>query len=195
MKDNELKELIGKGHILVRVIFEMVGNPKEHVETMLKQYIDNVKQDPDYIFIREYVAPAQETDKVWSTFEEAEIVVTSFDKLNLLCFNLSPANIEVLSPEEFKFTHKQMSDWYNDLISKIHEVSAVVKDTGQENELLKLNLNRSIRNCVMLALSESRNADDLSLKVGIDKEHLEPFLDAMIKEKSIVLNEGKYSKK
>jgi len=195
MKENELKELIGKGHILVRAIFEMAGNPKEHVENTLKQYIDNVKQDPDYIFIREYTAPTQETEGIWSTFVEAEIVISNFDKLNFLCFNLSPANIEILQPESFSLTHKVMTDWYNDLLSKLHEVSAVVKSNGQENDLLKLNLNRSIRNCVMLALTESRNVDDVSLKVGIDKEHLQPFLDAMIKEKSIVLNDGKYSKK
>ncbi|MGV8172451.1 MAG: hypothetical protein ACP5OA_07205 [Candidatus Woesearchaeota archaeon] len=195
MNDKELKEFIGKGHILCRTIFEMAGNPKEHVEDTLKKYISTLKEDPDYIFMKEYMAPTEENDGVWSTFYESEILVSNLEKLNVLCFNLGPASVEILQPESMTLSDKRITDVYNDMISKIHEIGIAMKSLGNENDLLKVNLNRAIRNCVVLSLNEPRNANEISEKVGIDIEHLHPFLDLMVKEKSLVKDGEKYHKK
>ena len=192
MKDKEIKDLIEKGHILCRVIFEMAGNPKEHVENTLKEYVKKIKEDPDYIFMNEEYEPAEENDGVWSTLLEADVLVTNFEKLNVLCFNLSPASIEIIEPENFALTQKNVTYWYNDLLSKIHEISATMKNLSGENELLKLNLNRAIKNCVVLSLTEPRTSEEISQKVGIDKTNLQPFIDALTKEKTIILDGNKY---
>ena len=196
MNDKELKELITKGHIQCRVIFEMAGNPREHVEKTLKEYIEKIKEDPNFIFVTEYYAPAEENeDKIWSTFCESEIVASSLDKLNLLCFNLGPASVEILQPESLTLSDKKLGELYNDFISKLHEVGIIMKNATSESDLLKVNLNRAIRNCVVLALVEPKTAHEIAEKVGIDTEHLQPFLDAMIKEKSLVKDGEKYHKK
>jgi hypothetical protein len=194
MNDKELKEHIGKGAILCRVIFEMVGNPKEHVEKTLKDYIRTAKEDPDYIFTKEYMAPCEENEGVWSTFYESEILVTNFEKLNVLCFNLNPASVEILQPENFSITDKKLTEWYNDILSKLHEIGVVVKSLSGESDLLKVNLNRAIRNCVVLAISEPKTIEEVSERIGIDAEHLQPFVDAMIKEKSLIKDGEKYHK-
>jgi hypothetical protein len=195
MKDKELNEFIAKGHILCRVIFEMAGNPREHVEKTLTDYINKVKEDPDYIFIKEYQAPAEETEGVWSTFLEAEILVSDLDKLNLLCFNLGPASIEILRPEEMMLTDKKITNLYNDVISHIHETGVLLKSISNDNDMLKVNLNRSIRNGIILSAYEPRTLNEISEKTGIDTEHLQSFLEAMIKEKSLVKDGDKYHKK
>jgi len=194
MNDKELKDFISKGHIFCRVIFEMAGNPKDHVEKTLMSYIHTIKEDPDYIFTKEYMAPAEETEGVWSTFYEAEILISSFDKLNILCFNLGPASIEILQPESFTINDKKMGDWYNDLMSRLHEVGISLKNLNGENDLLKVNLNRAIRNCVVLAITEPKTLEEVSEKVGIDTEHIQPFIDAMIREKTLVKDGEKYCK-
>lgn len=195
MKDKEIKEFIAKGHILCKVIFEMAGNPKEHVESTLKKYISAIKEDPNYIFMNEYLAPAEENEGIWSTFFESDVLVSNFEKLNILCFNLTPASIEIIEPENFTFTQKEMTYWYNDLLSKLHEVSITLKNFTSENEMLKVNLNRAIRNSIVLSLTEPKTAEEISSKVGIDKEHIQPFIDALVKEKSIILEGNKYMKK
>jgi len=195
MNDKELKGFIDKGHILCRIIFEMAGNPKEHVENTLKGYIKAVKEDPDYIFMEEYYAPAEENEGVWSTFFESKVLVTNFEKLNVLCFNLGPASVEILQPEEMTLSDKRLTEVYNDFISKIHEIGITMKNLAGENDLLKVNLNRSIRNCVFLALNEAKTLPDISEKTGIDAEHLQPFIDAMLKEKSLVKDGENYYKK
>ena len=195
MNDKELKELISKGHILCRIIFEMAGNPKEHVESTLKSYIESVKEDPDYIFTKEYQAPAEENDGVWSTFYESEVIISNLEKLNVLCFNLGPASVEILQPESITFTDKKLTEVYNDFISKLHELGMSLKSINGENELLKVNLNRAIRNCIVLSLNEPKTLNEISEKVGIDTEHVQTFLEAMIKDKSLVKDGEKYHKK
>jgi predicted solute-binding protein len=66
------------------------------------------------------------------------------------------------------------------------------KALNSEGEMLKVNLNRAIRNCVILALAEPKSAEEMAIKVGIDKEHLQPFLEAMVREKSIILDNNRY---
>ncbi|GIU69406.1 MAG: hypothetical protein KatS3mg002_0642 [Candidatus Woesearchaeota archaeon] len=194
MKEKEIKEHIEKGYILCRVIFEMVGNPKEHVETTLKKYISAIKEDPSYIFMNEYFAPAEEKDGLWSTFFESEVLVLNFEKLNILCFNLTPASIEIIEPEDFKLKNKDLTYWYNDLLSKLHEISISLKNQNSENTLLKVNLGRAIRNSIILALNEPRTIEEISAKVGIDKEQLQPFIESLKKEKVLVFEENKYIK-
>lgn len=195
MNDKELKNLISKGHILCRIIIEMAGNPKEHVENTLKDYIKKVKEDPDYIFTKEYYAPAEENEGVWSTFYESEVIVSNLEKLNVLCFNLGPASVEILQPENMNFTDKKLTEVYNDFISKLHETGMSLKSVNSENELLKVNLNRAIRNCIVLSLNEPKTLHEVSEKVGIDTEHVQSFLEAMIKDKSLVKDGETYYKK
>jgi predicted transcriptional regulator len=45
---------------------------------------------------------------------------------------------------------------------------------------------------VILALAEPKSAEEMAIKVGIDKEHLQPFLEAMVREKSIILDNNRY---
>jgi hypothetical protein len=195
MNDKELKELIAKGHILCRVIFEMAGNPKEHVEQTLAKYIKEIKEDPEYIFMNEYQAPAEENEGVWSTFYESEVLVSNLEKLNVLCFNLSPASVEIIEPENMTLSDKRVTMVYNDFISKLHEIGINLKSLNAENELLKVNLNRAIKNCIILALTEPKTAAEISEKIGIDLEHIQSFLDVMIKDKSLVKDGEKYHKK
>jgi hypothetical protein len=195
MNDKEAKELRDKERIVCRVIFEMAGNPKDHVESTLKNYIKIIKEDPEYIFTKEYLSPAEENEGVWSLFYESEVIMTNLEKLNLLCFNLGPASVEIIHPENITLSDKKLSELYTDFAAKLHEVGIALKSITGENDLLKVNLNRAIRNCVVLALSEPRTANEIAEKVGIDAERLHPFLEALIKEKSLVKDGEKYHKK
>jgi len=195
MKDKESKELRDKERIVCRIIFEMAGNPKDHVEKTLKDYIKKIKEDPDYVFTKEYLSPAEENEGIWSLFYESEVIITNLEKLNLLCFNLGPASVEIIQPESMTLSDKRLTEVYNDFASKLHEVGMVVKSITSENDMLKVNLNRAVRNCVVLALNEPKTANEIAEKVGIDTEHIQPFLEALIKEKSLVKDGEKYYKK
>ena len=40
-------------HIRCRIIIEVLGKPKEHVENALKEYIEHIKQDSELVILNE----------------------------------------------------------------------------------------------------------------------------------------------
>jgi DNA-directed RNA polymerase sigma subunit (sigma70/sigma32) len=93
------------------------------------------------------------------------------------------------------FSDKKLTELYNDFISKLHELGMTLKSMNGENELLKVNLNRAIRNCIVLSLNEPKTLHEISEKIGIDTDHIQQFLEAMVKDKSLVKDGEKYHKK
>ena len=51
-----------KTHLRCKVIIEILGKPKEHVEKALKIYVDRIKQDTDLIVLKEEFADAKEKE-------------------------------------------------------------------------------------------------------------------------------------
>ena len=47
----EEKLIAGETHIRCRIIIEILGKPKEHVEKTLKMYVDKIKGDSNLIIL------------------------------------------------------------------------------------------------------------------------------------------------
>lgn len=182
--------------VKAKVLFEIVGNPKDHVVDALKKYVNLIKGDPTLKVSEEYIAEPEEKDGLWSTFAEMDITMQGMEKLTWLCVNFTPASVEIMEPSSFEMTDKGVTDWLNDLLSKLHEIGMHAKGLSSENDLLKLNINRLIRNTVANALKyveKPLNHEELAMEVGIqDKEHIVPFLDAMVKEGRILKDGLRY---
>ncbi|MFH1173795.1 MAG: hypothetical protein V1725_01540 [archaeon] len=185
MKEAEIQEKLKAGFMRARIIFEMIGNPKEHVIKTLKGYIANIKSDERIITLGEDYAEPEEMDdgKLWSTFCELEVLIKDLETFTWLCVNFSPASIEVLEPDEFLITNKDLGIWLNELLLRLHEIGIGFKQQASENELLKRNMNALVRNSVLLALSEPKTQEMIAKSIGVEpSELLTPFLEAMVKE-------------
>ena len=182
--------------IKAKVVFELIGNPKEHVVGALKKYLEFLKGDPEMSCSEEYLAEPEEQEGLWSTFAEITVDVASLDKLIWLCTNFTPASVEILEPDEFKMTDKNVTDLLNDLLSRLHEVTVMTKNATSENELLKVNINRLIRNSALIALKyvpRGLRPEELARELGVEQEDaLIPFFDAMEKEGRIKKTNGVY---
>lgn len=188
-----VKKLIEEGQIRISVIFEVIGQPKEHIEKTLKAYIETIKTDKEIQFLTEEYEPAEEVDKnVFSAIAETELLVKNLEKITWLAMNFSPASIEIIEPAEFKIPQKDITNWLNDLLSKLHEIGAMRKsDQGQLEGLIR-NFNSMTRNAIILSLREARTVDQIGKKIGMNKEHTEKFLEALIKEKRIRKEKNNY---
>ncbi len=187
MDEIEIKQLMEKGYLKVIVFFEMLGKPKEHIEETLKKYILNIKTDENIKFIKEDYAKAEkQDDDLWSTFVEAEILVSGMDKLTWLCFNFMPASIEIIEPEKKQFTNKQMGFWLNDVLSKLHEISLMTKTMVNKNKQFAGALGTMLRNMVLLGLeSGASTAKELFKRTGIQEQQVTDTLNALIKEERV----------
>ena len=194
MDEKELKQKIDKGGILAQVSFEVIGNPKEHVEQSMKSYLERIKQEQNLSLISYEIGTAEAIEgNLWSTYTDSEILFDNLDKFIWLCFNFMPANIDIIAPENLKFKEKDFTNWLNDLLAKLHEITHTVRQTESTNHVLTKGMNTLIQNSVLLAARNYHSAKDIAKHVGISEEQLAPFLDALTEKKKLEKKGKKYS--
>jgi len=162
----------------------------------MKLFIENIDKEEHIIKIKESFEEIIDVgDGMFSIAAEIEYLILGMEKLTWLAFNFMPASIEIMAPEELTFAEKDLSNWMNDLLAKLHEVNVNHTNLKVNNDSLVKNLNATIRNSILISIDhEAQSLKDLSKKIGISTENTQKFLDAMIKEGKIVLD-GKVYKR
>ena len=183
-----------KQHIRCRIIIEVLGKPKEHVEKTIKEYIEKIKKDPDLIILKTDFAETKQQDNFFTTFAELEMVIKGIPKLIGFCFDYMPSSLEIIKPDELILNNKAISDFLNDLQARLHSMDMVVKQLKNENEFLKRNMNNVIKNVILVALAQAKlNQEQLTKITGIVKKELEMFLNTLVENKSIKKEGDLYS--
>jgi len=185
MDDKEIQKRVKAGAILAQVSFEIVGNPKEHVETTLKGFINNLKNDSQVTVLSEEFGEPEEvkdSNGLWSNYADTEMLVKGLDKLIWLCINFMPASIEIIAPEELTFKEKDMTNWLNDLLAKLHEISFTLRQTTVKDSIVVQSMNAMIHNALLLATEHYHKPGEIEKKLGIEFKHLQPFFEALLKQ-------------
>ena len=190
----EEKLIAEKTHIRCKVIIEILGKPKEHVEKTLRMYVDKIKDDSDLIILNSEFSEAVEKEKLWATFVELDMIIKGIPKLIAFCFDYMPSSIEISKPEEFVMRKSSVEDLINDLQARLHDVDMTVKRQKNENDFLRQNLNKSVSNIILISLaSENLNKGELSKVTGIHDKELDIFLEELLKDNKLKEEEGIYS--
>lgn len=185
----EKKELIR-----CRAILEVLGKPKEHVEKTIKLLVEKVKEDPEISILNEkYAEIKSESKTMFSTYVELEMVIKGITTLTGFCFDFMPSSIEIEKPEQLTVKNRDISNIFNDMQAKLHNVDMVAKTLKAERDILKRNLNTMISNIITILIKMDRNTiEDLSKFTGIDKEELEGHMQKLTKEGKIKKEEDTY---
>ena len=183
-------------HIRCRPIIEVLGKPKEHVESALKQYIDHIKDDSELVILKEDYSDIKDLKdgNLWSKFVELDLVVKGTKKLISFCFEYMPSSLEITKPESLIISNSELSGFVNDLQARLHNVDMIVKKLKGENDFLKLNMNAVLHNSIMICLKVgSFQIGQLSRLTGVEEKELDKFLDKMISENKIRKEGDSYS--
>lgn len=121
--------------IKAKAVIEILGTPKEHVESTLEKVIEQINKD--YKLISKTTYKAEQIDKLWSSFADLEIEFPSTNKIFDFCFDFMPSSIEILSPKDLKIESQDLTNNINDLIAKLHRYDMFLKNLRAENILLK----------------------------------------------------------
>ena len=168
----------------------MYSKVKEHLQITIEQ----IKQDDNFMFLKEDFVPAEKKGDVFSAFAEVEIVSKSLSAMIGFCFDYMPSTMEIIKPDELKLEMRELSNMLMDLQARLHKVHMVAKTYKLENDFVKKNMNMLINNLVSLLLkSKSLNLKDLSRFTGIPEKELEPVLETLIKGSKLKKEEGIYS--
>jgi len=181
-------------HIRCKIIIEILGKPRDHVEKTLRKYIDKIKNDSYLIILNSNFSEVVEKGKLWATFSELDMIIKGIPKLIAFCFDYMPSSIEITKPDEFIMKKSTVEDIINDLQARLHQVDMIVKNQKNENDFLKQNLNKVVSNVILISLATG-NMDNVNLSkvTGINDKGLKIFLDNLIKENKIREEKGIYS--
>jgi len=183
-----------KDMIRCRAILEVLGKPKEHVEKTIKLLVEKIKENPEISILNEkYAAIKPEGKTMFSTFVELEMVIKGVTTLTGFCFDFMPSSIDIEKPGQLTVKNRDISNIFNDMQSKLHNVDMVAKTLRAERDFLKRNLNTMISNLITVLIKLNKNtSEDLSKFTGINNEELEKHLEKLIKEGKIKKEEDKY---
>ena len=199
VSEEEIKEIKGKvaeGKILTRVIIEIVGKPKEHVDKALRVVIDNIKEQKNIEIVEKKLFNAEKQEEMFSAFTELGVLFKDIQALIGFCFDFMPSSVEILDPEKLSFNSNEFAGLINDLLSKIHQMNLKLVQNNTEKKVLEKNLVNVLKNTVMVLLNiKSMQLKQLSKNSGINEKELKLLLDSMIKEKIIDFNNEVYSLK
>src|SRR3989338_7409117 len=181
-------------HIRCKVIIEVLGKPKEHVEKSIRDYVEKIKKDSELIVMNVDFSEAAEKNRLWAAFVELDMVVKGIQKLIGFCFDYMPSSIEITKPEEFIVKKSTVENFINDLQARLHNVDMVVKKQKNENTFLKKNLGKAASNTILLSLATGdMGMENLSRATGIAEKELEIFLGQLVEEDKVKKEDDIYS--
>ncbi|MBS3107791.1 hypothetical protein J4468_02640 [Candidatus Woesearchaeota archaeon] len=126
--------------LLARIIIEVLGGPKEHLETVIKNVVERLKKENGLKIISDKIFPIEQVDKLFTTFAEIEFESENPKTLINICFDYMPSSIEILSPKNIKFDALDFVEFFNDLLARLHKSDMVVKNVNAQNIMLRKEL-------------------------------------------------------
>jgi len=179
--------------IQTRAILEMLGAPKEYIEKTLKEYVQKLKKDIQ--ITKEDYAEAKEQGKMYSAFCELEIKFKNMLELLDFCFEALPSSIEIIEPEEIKQKSHDLTDFLNDLQSRLHEADMVVKSVRAQNKILDRNATAVLQNFIIHLAKEPKTTEEMAKAVGLEPKEIKAFADKLTEKGVIKEENGKYTKR
>lgn len=185
-----------EGQVLARVIIEILGAPKEHIDKSLREFVGLLKDDRDVEVVKEDYAEPVPTDKLFTTFVELEVWFKNLPRLLTFCFEAMPSSVEILEPSVVHLGAMELSGYINDLQAKLHTVDMALKNLKAELEVLTRNADAIFKNLISLSLKNSpKGLSDLSQDTGIKETELEPLLRQLVTSNYLKQIDNKYQKR
>ena len=131
--------------ITVRITEEVLGKPKEHVETTLDNVIKKLKEVKTIQVTNVEKFEAKEMEnKMFSAFADIEFTTESLKHIFEICFDFLPSNLEIIDPAGVTVDSNDMTEVINDLLAKQHKYSFVLNKFKTENIYLMKKLKGEI---------------------------------------------------
>ena len=195
LSEPETREYLDKKWVLSRLILQIAGKPKEHIEKTLNALIDDIKKYEQIKLVKSVTEPPEKDEQdIWTTYAELEIVTKNLEVLTEFCMEYMPSSVEILEPENALASASAVTNFLNDFMAKLHDVSMRLKNVNAKNEILNKNAGALLSNLIFLILkNESKSIEEISKQVGVKTDQLKSILDNLVQQGKITEQDGKYS--
>ncbi len=132
-----------KNNIVARIVVEIIGAPKNHVEDIMKMVVEKFKAEQGLKVVKEKTADCRETEnKLWATFSEIEFETEHIRKISDICFDYMPSSVEILEPAGLDMDTSALADMFNEMLAKLHGYAMHAKKLEAENKLLNARMDK-----------------------------------------------------
>lgn len=200
-----LRQKLEEGWIQSRIVLEIIGKPKEHVEETMKGYIEKIKKEKDLHVLKVDINEVQKQEtgaqgdqmvkEMWATFAEVEILFKDLSKITYFCFEYMPSSIEIIEPQNVQASGNVLTGFFSDLQMRLHEVDMIAKQQKNQTMFWENQIKGLLRNFVTVALSNRElGSDELAKITGVQKNTMEDFLDELVDKGEIEMIGEKYKR-
>lgn len=137
-KQQKIKEKLSQGYIRCHFIFEIVGKPAEYIEQIMDLLLKQLEKEPNILLISRSLnksANYKDSEDLFTTFSETEILIESFKRLVQIIFDYMPSSIEIFEPEEIRMKIQDLNLLVNELSANLHR-----KDLANKKVLFEKNV-------------------------------------------------------
>ena len=146
----------------VRMTVEVMGSPKDHIEAAMLSVIKQLKDDKELtIELANVYECTQMENTLWSTFADVEFSAKTLKKVLDVGYDYVPSTMEILEPVEMAVQMKDVEEFLNDFLARIHKFSAVLKKLQGENIYMLGELDR-IKSSVRVPINTTKADEEKS---------------------------------
>ena len=194
MEEMDDSDRLDQGQYKVRIVIELLGQPKDLMQKTFDMLMTQLKTDTHHYLLSDKRAPFKAQGKLWSTFTEAELWVKDFRALAALLFEYLPSSVEIAQPSSVNLKAPQITNFLNDLQTRLHEQDMKVKNLAAEVQVLKKQGGGMLFNLIVLSLKEApKNIEELAKSIGATTKDLKPYLKKLTETKSLKKEGDTYS--
>jgi hypothetical protein len=180
--------------VKARVIIEMLGSPKAHLEKTLKDYVAKLRKDKSVEILKEEFSDSQERDGLFSMFAEIELWFKDIHHLLAFCFDAMPSSVEVLEPQDLHIDAGELQALLNDLQARLHTVDLALKEIKATLKIVDTNAVNVLHNFIVYALRNGeKTPDELGKLLGLPGLNTQAYLDKLMQDKRIKKVGTKYA--
>ena len=181
MKQKEVDELIKKGYLPVRAIIEIVGRPEEYVKEAMTKQLETIEKN--FLIVTKEILETEKKEDFFSTFSEIELLFEKPKDLMAFCFDHLPSSIELLEQDNIHFSQMELTDFLNDMLTKMHVLNSGIQGIRSRNTFYIKNTAVLLRNFIVVLLSgKPLTSKQLIRYMGIKEKEVVEVLNVLIKE-------------
>jgi hypothetical protein len=194
MDEKQIKSKIADGYIHVRIILEIIGKPKEHVEESLKDYVKKIKADKELIIIKESSEKAEKHEgDLFSAFAELDMLMKGPEDLLAFCFDYMPSSVEIIEPEKIFIKNSDFSDFTNDMLSRSISLNTSYLEMQEKLNFYLANTAILLRNFIVVLLSSRpMTVKKMAPYLGIKESEVQQVVEVLVKEGKVKKDKDVY---
>jgi len=130
--------------IKATMIFEIMGKPPEYMIENLNEILGKLGSEKGVSVTGKKIREpkAVENSDVFTSFAEVEVEIEGLQRLMSILFAYMPANVDIISPSEFRLKNFDFSGSCNEILAKLHNYDGVAKTLLYERNNLVNQLNQ-----------------------------------------------------